>query len=113
MPKAEKEFILNYATNRWQLNFKRNVGALSDHIRICAPSSVSDWEAYYFDNVYSREHLEDLGNRLYRNITQILPDEDRFNDNLLNSINLNDCVDYIYGLVITKTFNGYMKEHGR
>lgn len=32
MPKAEKEFILNYATNRWQLNFKKNVGSTSDSI---------------------------------------------------------------------------------
>lgn len=44
MPKAEKEFILNYAMNRWQLNFKKNVGPTSDSIRICNPSSLEEWK---------------------------------------------------------------------
>lgn len=48
MPKAEKEFVLNYATNRWQLNFKKNVGPTSDSIRLCQPSNLNDWETYYY-----------------------------------------------------------------
>lgn len=35
MPLADKEFILNYSMNRWQLNFKKNVGATSENIRKC------------------------------------------------------------------------------
>jgi len=37
MPRATKEFVLNYAMNRWQLNFKKNVGPTSELIRSCAP----------------------------------------------------------------------------
>ena len=47
MPKAEKEFILNYAMNRWQLNFKKNVGPTSDSIRLCNPGTKEEWEDYF------------------------------------------------------------------
>lgn len=43
MPRANKEFVLNYAMNRWQLNFKRNVGPTSDSIRLCNPSSYEEF----------------------------------------------------------------------
>ena len=113
MPVANKEFILNYATNRWQLNFKRNVGALSDHIRLCSPVSVTDWENYYFTQVFPKSHLDELGGKLYENISCVLPHENRFHPDLLNSITLEDCKDYIYQLVINKTFDGYIREHGK
>ncbi|MGD9732582.1 MAG: MjaI family restriction endonuclease [Desulfamplus sp.] len=32
-----KEWILNSVLNRFQLNFKRNVGAVSEEIRKCSP----------------------------------------------------------------------------
>ena len=38
-----KEWILNSATNRFQLNFKRNVGAVAEEIRKCSPKTVNDW----------------------------------------------------------------------
>ena len=63
-----KEWILNSAMNRFQLNFKRNVGAVSEEIRKCAPKTIEGWEKYYFQNVRTKEHIEDLGRRLY--ITQ-------------------------------------------
>lgn len=46
-----KEWVLNSATNRFQLNFKRNVGATSEAIRKCAPKSLQEWKEYYFKNV--------------------------------------------------------------
>lgn len=46
-----KEWILNSAMNRFQLNFKRNVGATSESIRRCAPNSVEEWRSYYFSKV--------------------------------------------------------------
>lgn len=113
MPVANKEFILNYATNRWQLNFKKNVGALSDHIRKCQPKSVDEWERYYFSNVYPKNHLENLGDKLHSKITGELPAEKRFHPDLVKSITKSDCKDYIYQLVINKTFAGYMREHGK
>ncbi len=35
-----KEWILNSAMNRFQLNFKRNVGAVSEEIRKCSPKEI-------------------------------------------------------------------------
>lgn len=113
MAEAVKEFILNYAMNRWQLNFKKNVGATSDSIRLCNPSSFEEWRDYYFTNVRSPEHLISLGRRLYQVIHTILPDERRFHPDLLNSINEQDCINYISDVVLVRTYNGYMKEHGR
>ena len=46
-----KEWILNSATNRFQLNFKRNVGPVSEEIRKCAPKTIKEWQDYYFKNV--------------------------------------------------------------
>lgn len=112
MPRAGKEFILNYAMNRWQLNFKRNVGPTSDSIRICAPSSFQEWEDYYYQNVRTEEHLNNLGMKLYDHITEDIPGEDRFHPVLLASITQQDCLDYIKLVVLQRTYNGYMKERG-
>jgi hypothetical protein len=60
-----KEWILNSAMNRFQLNFKRNVGATSESIRQCSPKTVEEWENYYFANVRSKEHIIELGKKLY------------------------------------------------
>ena len=46
-----KEWILNSAMNRFQLNFKRNVGATSESIRKCEPRTIDEWKNYYFSNV--------------------------------------------------------------
>lgn len=35
-----KEWILNSVMNRYQLNFKRNVGAISEAIRRCSPKTI-------------------------------------------------------------------------
>ncbi len=56
-----KEWILNSVMNRFQLNFKRNVGATSESIRKCSPKTLDDWKDYYFKNVRSKEHIEELG----------------------------------------------------
>lgn len=52
-----KEWILNSAMNRFQLNFKRNVGAVSEEIRKCQPKSLQKWQDYYFENVRERGHI--------------------------------------------------------
>ncbi|MCD6208529.1 MAG: MjaI family restriction endonuclease [Methanosarcinales archaeon] len=70
-----KEWILNSAMNRFQLNFKRNVGAVSEEIRKCAPKGIDDWEKYYFTNVRTREHIEELGRKLYIKITEVISAE--------------------------------------
>ncbi|MFA5646419.1 MAG: MjaI family restriction endonuclease [Candidatus Ratteibacteria bacterium] len=98
-----KEWILNSATNRFQLNFKRNVGAVSNEIRKCAPKTLKDWEGYYFNNVKPKEHILELGKRLYVKITEVISSE-------VEAITEEDCIDYIFDLVIKRTFDGYMTE---
>jgi len=98
-----KEWILNSATNRFQLNFKRNVGPVAEEIRKCAPKTVKEWEKYYFKNVKSREHLIELGKKLYVKITEVLASE-------IDQITEEDCINYIFNLVIDRTFEGYITE---
>ena len=112
MPKANKEFILNYTMNRWQLNFKRNVGPTSDSIRICNPASYEEWCNYYYTNVKPKAHLDFLGRELYKHIVEDLPAEERFHPSLLASISEQDCIDYMHTVVVERTYNGYLKERG-
>ncbi len=98
-----KEWILNSATNRFQLNFKRNVGATSESIRKCSPKTLEEWRDYYFSNVKSREHIEDLGKKLYIKITEVIQSE-------VDEITEQDCIDYMMQLVIDRTFDGYQTE---
>lgn len=98
-----KEWILNSATNRFQLNFKRNVGATSEAIRKCAPNSLEEWQAYYFENVRSEEQIVDLGKKLYVKISEVLVAE-------IDEITEEDCINYIKQLVIDRTYDGYVRE---
>jgi len=98
-----KEWILNSVMNRFQLNFKRNVGATSESIRKCSPKTLEDWKKYYFANVKSKEHIEDLGKKLYVKITEVIHSE-------VAEITEQDCIDYMFQLVIDRTFDGYMTE---
>ncbi len=98
-----KEWILNSAMNRFQLNFKRNVGAVSAEIRKCAPRTLENWEKYYFSNVRPKEHIEDLGRKLYVKITEVISAE-------VGEITEKDCIEYMYNMVISRTFDGYMTE---
>ncbi len=98
-----KEWILNSAMNRFQLNFKINVGATSESIRKCSPRSVNEWEEYYFANVRSKEHLEELGRKLFIKISEVI----RFE---VDDITEQDCIDYMIQLVIDRTYDGYTTE---
>jgi len=98
-----KEWILNSAMNRFQLNFKRNVGAVSEAIRKCAPKSIGEWKKYYFTKVRSKKHIEELGRKLYVKITEVISAE-------VEDITEDDCIKYMYNMVINRTFDGYMTE---
>ena len=80
-----KEWILNSAMNRFQLNFKRNVGPTSENIRKCSPRTMEEWRKYYFKNVRSKEHIEELGKKLYVKITEVIQAE-------VEEITEDDCV---------------------
>ena len=98
-----KEWILNSAMNRFQLNFKRNVGPTSESIRKCSPKTLEEWKEYYFTNVKPREHIEELGRKLYIKITEVIQAE-------VAGVSEQDCIDYMMLLVIDRTFDGYMTE---
>ena len=98
-----KEWILNSAMNRFQLNFKRNVGATSESIRKCSPKTVDEWRKYYFENVRPLAHIEDLGRKLYTKITEVIQAE-------IGDVTEKDCIDYMVALVIDRTFDGYITE---
>lgn len=112
MPMATKEFILNYAMNRWQLNYKKNLGPTSDSIRSCNPSSLEEWRKYYYTNLRSKEHVDELGRTLYQKIVTELPQEQRFHPDLLNSITEEDCINFIHMVAIERTYSGYLRERG-
>ena len=98
-----KEWVLNSATNRFQLNFKRNVGATSEAIRKCEPRSLEEWQKYYFANVRTEEQIVELGKKLYIKITEVLVAE-------IDEITEEDCINYIKELVIDRTYDGYVRE---
>lgn len=98
-----KEWILNSAINRWGLQKKKMVGAVAEEIRRCAPKTVKEWEEYYFKNVYPKEHLVEIGKKLYVKITEVLIAE-------IEDITEEDCVNYVINLVINRTFDGYITE---
>ena len=98
-----KEWILNSAMNRFQLNFKRNVGPTSESIRKCSPKTLDEWRKFYFTNVKSKEHIEELGRKLYVKITEVIQSE-------VVEITEQDCIDYMLQLVIDRTYDGYTTE---
>ena len=98
-----KEWILNSAMNRFQLNFKRNVGAVSEAIRKCAPKTLEDWKKFYYKQIRSEEHIESLGRKLYIKVTEVISAE-------VEMISEEDCIAYIKNMVINRTFDGYMTE---
>jgi hypothetical protein len=98
-----KEWILNNTMNRFQLNFKRNVGPTSESIRKCKPKTLDEWREYYFSKVKAKEHIVDLGKKLYIKITEVIQAE-------VAELTEQDCIDYMIQLVIDRTFDGYMTE---
>lgn len=98
-----KEWILNSAMNRFQLNFKRNVGATSESIRKCSPKTLDEWRTYYYANVRSERQIEELGQKLYVKITEVIQSE-------VAQITEQDCIDYMKQLVIERTYDGYTTE---
>lgn len=98
-----KEWILNNAMNRFQLNFKRNVGPTSASIRKCAPKTLDEWRDYYFENVKSKTHIIELGKKLYVKITEVIQSE-------VEEITEKDCIDYMIQMVIDRTYDGYIRE---
>ncbi len=78
---GKKEKVLNYASNTYQLTRPNKVGEVMALIRECQPNAFEEWEEFYFENALtkskdpikvSRETLEELGERLYSKITEVV-----------------------------------------
>ena len=113
---GKKEKVLNFATQTYQLSRPNKVGTVMALIRECQPKTIEDWEKWYFKNAYtdgktvakiSKESLEELGERLYVKITEIVIPEWTA---AFNQLTLQDCVDYIFNLTINRTFDGFIRE---
>ena len=113
---GKKEKVLNYSTQTYQLSRPNKVGAVMALIRECQPKSFQDWEKWYFENALTdgktpikitKESLEELGERLYIKIREIVIPEWT---EAFNQLTLQDCVDYIYNLTINRTYDGFIRE---
>lgn len=113
---GKKEKVLNYTNQTYQLSRPNKVGAVMYLIRECQPKSFIEWEKWYFENAYtkakspvkiSKKVLEELGERLYIKITEIVIPEWT---EAFSKITLQDCIDYIYNLTINRTYDGFLRE---
>lgn len=78
---GKKERVLNYTTQTYQLSRPNKVGSVMALIRECQPKSFEEWETWYFGNAWTdgktpnkitKESLEELGERLYVKIKEIV-----------------------------------------
>lgn len=113
---GKKEKVLNYATQTYQLSRPNKVGTVMALIRECQPNTIEEWEKWYFENAttagkntfkITRESLQELGERLYEKITEVVIPEWQ---EAFNALTKEDCYDYIYNLTINRTFDGYLRE---
>ena len=116
---GNKEHVLNYACQLYQLSRPNKVGAVMALIRDCQPSSLEQWKDWYFENAYTAtknpkkatkvtmESLVELGERLYNKIQEfVIPEwEEAF-----RQLTLQDCIDYVYNVTINRTYDGYIRE---
>lgn len=110
--KYKRETLLNYAANRWALNKTASVDTVAYLIRQCAPKNFEEWEKYYFTVArqkkkngikITREYIEGLGKRLFNELGTTVKTK-------LSAIGESECIDYMYNLVLNRTFEGYLSE---
>jgi hypothetical protein len=113
---GKKEKVLNYATQTYQLSRPNKVGTVMALIRECQPKTHAEWEKWYFENAntdgkapskITKESLEELGERLYVKIKEIVIPEWT---EAFNQLTLEDCVEYIFNLTINRTYDGFIRE---
>ncbi len=113
---GKKEKVLNYACQTYQLSRPNKVGTVMALIRECQPQTIDEWRKWYFENAYTeaktktkitKESLDELGERLYEKITEVVIPEWQA---AFAQLTLQDCIDYIYNLTINRTFDGFLRE---
>ena len=113
---GKKEFLLNYTNRRWSLTKTTKVGEVMSFIRQCQPKSYKEWESWYFTHAHTKTKepikitqtlLKELGERLYVKLKEIvIPDI----KSVINTLTLDDCVEYVFDLTLHRTFDGFMTE---
>ena len=99
---------------KWLRNKKDSVGPVSLWVRECAPKTIGDWESFYYKKLAEmlrqkgiglppEDYIQDLGRKLYTKITEVIQAE-------IEEVTEEDCLKYIYNLVINRTFDGYQTE---
>lgn len=110
--KFVRERFLNDSLNRWGLNKASVVGPTSELIRQCFPKTFEEWEKYYFANArqkkkdgiqITKKYLKGVGEKLYNNISKVVRSE-------IKAITEEECVAYVYNLVLNRTYEGYQTE---
>ncbi len=115
-PFGKKEKVLNYASNTYHLTRPNKVDTVMALIRECQPKALEEWEEFYFLKAYTKkkekikitkETLDELGERLYAKITEVVIPEwtAAFED-----LTLQDCKNYIYEVTIVRTYDGFLLE---
>ena len=113
-----KEWILNIATNRWQLNRPKYVGKVSEEIRKCQPKNLQEWKNFYMESVNPKkfvemqkhikeltkeQYLDWIGLELCKKIHEVVKKE-------IEEIGEEDCKRYIRELIFERTYQGYITE---
>jgi len=110
--KYKRETILNYVTNRWRLNRASSVGKVAELIRDCSPKSLEEWKQYYFTNAHQQKkqgikitetYIKNLGKIAYKDLIEIVKPE-------IEQISEEEFIDFVFNLVINRTYNGYITE---
>lgn len=111
-----KEHVLNFTAQRFQLTRPASVGPTMELINKCNPSSLSEWESYYYENAYTRkkesikitsELLNSIGQKLYDKIQDIvIPEWTK----AFEEITLENCNEYIRDVTINRSYDGFHRE---
>ncbi|MEA2076347.1 MAG: MjaI family restriction endonuclease [Euryarchaeota archaeon] len=113
---GNKEFLLNYVNRRWGLTKTTKVGEVMALIRKCQPGSYEEWREWYFENAYTKtknpqkvtqDVLQELGERLFIKLNEIVIPQLK---DAMQTLTIQDCVDYVYNLTINRTYDGFLTE---
>ena len=113
---GKKEFLLNYVNRRWGVTKTSKVGEVMALIRKCQPKSYKKWESYYFKQAYTKTKepikinkkvLKELGERLYIKLKEVVIPEIK---STINTLTLDDCIQYVFDLVLYRTYDGFITE---
>jgi len=111
-----KEKVLNYTAQTYQLTRPKKVGPVMELIRQCQPKTFDEWKEFYFANAYTKEKvpvkvddnlIQEIGQRLYEKLKSVvMPEWTR----AFEDITLEDCVEYIYEVTLSRTYDGFIRE---